>query len=116
MKLKAPFFKVLVKIENKEIDKEEVSESGIILKIKTVSELEREKKEVCTGHIIALGPLAGKMKGYEGYLVAEECNTELMIGDRVIIHRYAGNLVDNEDDSEDIYRMVNDIDIIGIYK
>ncbi len=103
---------VLVRLKKVEQEKEVKSESGIILKIKKNEQLENEQAAHVDAYIVAIGKTANKyLDNHDGQGVPE-----YKVGDLVMIGKYAGRLVPDIFDEEEIYRLIKDIDVLGLYK
>lgn len=106
--VKAPGFKVLVRLKNIEKNKEEVSAGGIIMQLKSENDLELEQQGMCEGYVMDIGPLAGYINGIP------EKHVPCRVGDAVLFHRYAGTLLEGMQD-EFNYRMISDLDIQAVF-
>lgn len=78
----------------------EKTDSGIVLF--TPSELEREQLRQTDGVVVAIGPMA----------FHDEMVPRCKVGDKVVMTAYAGMIRKGNDDIR--YRIVRDVDIIGI--
>jgi co-chaperonin GroES (HSP10) len=88
--------RILVRLEKVE----EVTEGGIIL---TKSTRDRDQVSALRGTVVALGPDA-----YCDYKTPW-CKE----GDTIVMTRYSGENI-NDEESEDIYRVINDTDVMGV--
>lgn len=101
-KLQPVGHRVLVKLKEF-TEKEEKSESGIILKIH--DNMMREQKAMRIATVISLGPTAYKDFG--------DGTPWCQPGDSVSIVRYSGEDFENPNTRE-VYRIINDEDVLGI--
>lgn len=100
-------YRVLVRLKETKKEKEEVSEGGIIMKIKTNKEMVAESRNVQEAYVIKIGPTAFQAFD-DGHAWCKE-------GDCVLICRNSGDeLYDIED--EQIYRIINDRDIQAVFE
>jgi len=97
MKIKPCGDRILIKLRSVE----EKSTGGIVLH--AGSDLEREKYAQTEAEVVALGPDA--YREFEG----NWCE----VGDHVLVTRYAGEAKTDPDTGE-IYRVINDVDVLGI--
>lgn len=104
--VKAPGYRVLVRLKPVEKKKETVSKGGLILEIKSDKQLEREQAAMTEAYVIDIGPSA--FKAFDDG--APWCK----IGDCVLISRYSGTFIDGIEDGH-VYRMINDQDIQAVY-
>lgn len=105
-KVKAPGYRVLVKLKPLDQKKEVISKGGILLESKTDIQLEREQAAMSEAYVVDIGPSA--FKAFDNGV--PWCK----VGDCVLISKYSGTLVQNN--SEDgIYRMINDQDIQAVF-
>jgi len=104
--VKAPGYRVLVKIRPLEKKAEEVSKGGIFLEIKTDYQLQLEQEAMAEAYVVDIGPSA--FKAFDDGL--PWCR----IGDCVLISRYSGTLVDDIEEGC-VYRMINDQDIQAVF-
>ncbi len=107
-KVKAPGYRVLVRLKPTEKTKEEVSEGGIIIELKDNKDLELEQQGMREAHIIDIGSSAFKMRS------TGDSTPWCEVGDCVLIHKHSGTLLDNMEDSY-TYRMVLDMDIEAVF-
>lgn len=101
-KVKVAGCRVLVRLVQIEKAEEIKSEGGVILEVRTKSKNQVYQEAEYVGHVMDIGPLA---------------ETECQIGDCVQISKYSGSLANIPDNDEDdnVYRIVNDIDIQAIF-
>lgn len=104
-KVKAPGYRVLVKIKPVEKEKETLSKGGLILEIKTDKQIQREQEANTEAYVVDIGPSAFK--------AFDDGTPWCKVGDCVLISRYSGTLVEATDG--DVYRMINDQDIQAIF-
>ena len=107
-KVKAPGYRVLVRLKPAEKAKEVVSSGGVILEIKDNKDLELEQQGMREAYVIDIGPSAFKMKS------TGDTDPWCKVGDCVLIHKHSGTLLDKMDD-EHTYRMVLDMDIEAVF-
>lgn len=102
--VKAPGFRVLVRL--KQLESELKTAGGLIIALKTGT---KEQEAVCKAYVIDVGPEAwwdvGSGKAW--------CKP----GDCVQIARYSGVILSDDlrDDDKDVYRIINDRDILAIF-
>ena len=104
--VKAPGYRILVKIKPIEKKTEEKSKGGILLEIKTDKQLQREQEAMTEAYVMDIGPSA--FKGFDDGI--PWCKK----GDCVLISRYSGILVDDVEEGY-VYRMINDQDIQAVF-
>lgn len=104
--VKAPGYRVLVKIKPIERKSEEMSKGGIVLEIKTDSQLQREQEAISLAYVVDIGPTAFK--------AIDDGKPWCKVGDCVQISRYSGSLIDDVEDGS-VYRMINDQDIQAVF-
>ena len=102
--VKAPGYRVLVRMKPVETKQEVVSGGGIILEHKSKRDIELEQQGMTEGYVVDIGPLAFK----------ESKIPWCKIGDCVLVYKHSGVLLDNMGD-EFTYRMVQDLDIQAIF-
>jgi co-chaperonin GroES (HSP10) len=103
--------RVLVRLKKKEQVKEVKSEFGIILEQKSNKALQTEQEATCDAYIVAIGSTANKyLDSHDG-----TGETEYKVGDLVVIGKYAGRLMPDIYDQEEIYRLIKDNDINARY-
>lgn len=104
MKIKAPGYRLLVKLK----PVEKASKGGIVLVDNYVDKLQQA---TTLAEVIDIGPSCWwDVDGGKPW-----CN----IGDTVCINKYSYKDVaytDHDDDEESLYKMINDKDVIGVYK
>jgi co-chaperonin GroES (HSP10) len=101
-KVKAPGYRVFVKLKKLETVKEVTSAGGIITEIKTDSQLEREQEAMSRAYVLSIGPAAWKD--------IDDGTPWCKPGDCVLINKYSGTLMKIGENNE-IYRVLNDKDI-----
>lgn len=106
MNVKAPGYRVLVKIKPLEKKKEEISKGGIVLEIKSDSKLQREQEAITKAYVMDIGPSAFK--------AIDDGDPWCKVGDCVQISRYSGSLIDDVEPGC-VYRMINDQDIQAVF-
>lgn len=99
-------WRLLVRLEK--VEQEEISAGGII--IGTASDEEYRQSGQIEGHIMAVGPVAGKYVYWP-----DEKPQEYKVGDKVQFHKLAGMLVRDLNDGY-VYRWIQDSDIQGKIK
>jgi len=104
--VKAPGYRILVKVKPLEKKAEVQSKGGILLEIKTDAQLKREQEAVTEAYVVDVGPSAFK--------AFDEGKPWCKIGDCVLISKYSGTLVDGVEEGS-VYRMINDQDIIAVF-
>jgi len=102
------FSKVVVRLDKIERKKEEVSEGGLILAIKSNEDLELEQEGMCYGTIVAMGPYVGYRRG----VPLEVISSQVKLGNKVLLYKHAGNLLESDD--EYTYRAVEDLDLVTV--
>lgn len=102
--VKAPGYRVLVRLVPIETKKEVMSKGGIIMEVKSSHDLELEQQGMTEGWVIDVGPSAFK----------ESKEPWCKKGDRVLVYKHSGVLLDKIDD-EYTYRMVQDLDIQAVF-
>jgi len=105
-KVKAPGYRVLVRLKPMEKKTEVISKGGLILEIKTDKQLDREQEAMTEAYVVDIGPSA--FKAFDDG--APWCK----VGDCVLISKYSGTSIDCQDEGNH-YRMINDQDIQGIF-
>lgn len=106
-KVKPLGHRVLVKLQKIEEQLEEKSESGIVLAIRTKSEVLREQDAHVRAFVVDIGKTANKyLDSHDG---SGEC--EYKVGDMVLIGMYAGNIIPDVFDKNEVYRIIKDVDI-----
>ena len=105
-KVKPAGFRVLVKLKKVAQEEEQKTESGIIVKVKTKSYIEREQRATQEAYIMDLGPSAFK--------AFDDGQPWCAVGDCVLISKYSGDDLDDIEEDE-IYRIINDRDIEAVY-
>lgn len=96
----------------KAIKHETVSPGGIIL---DTNEVEREQMTEQTGVIVAFGPCCFVgWKGCEEEDIAPYEQWGIRVGDKVEHRKYKGMDSSSNVEGGDVYRYVNDIDILGV--
>lgn len=105
MRLKAVGHRVLVKVIDTS-QEEVVSESGIVLEIKTKDQQQLEKVNSELAEIVDVGPQAWKAF-HDGEPWAS-------IGDIVRMRKYSGVNIEDPDEEGTLYRLINDEDIYCI--
>lgn len=99
-------FRVLVKLKQIDQELEEVSDGGIITKVKTKTTRELEQRATQEAYIIELGPTA--------FQAFDDGRPWVKPGDCVLICKYSGDdLFDIEEDA--VYRVISDRDIEAIF-
>lgn len=83
---------------------EETTESGIVINTPESTKMEQAGQE--RGTVIAIGPNAWK--------AFDDGTPWAAVGDRVIYSRYAGRVVQDPDDKETRYVILNDEDILTL--
>lgn len=87
--------------------KEVVSEGGVILEIRKKKEMQTEQEATVDAYIVAIGKTANMyLDSHEG-----TGKPEYKVGDLVTIGKYAGRLMPDVFDDDEIYRLIKDIDI-----
>lgn len=104
--VKAPGYRVLVKVKPIEKKHDEISKGGIVLEVKTDSKLQREQEAISLAYIVDIGPTAFK--------AIDDGQPWCKVGDLVQISRYSGSLVDDVEEGC-VYRMINDQDIQAVF-
>lgn len=104
-KVKAPGYRVLVRMKPIATEKEVRSEGGLILGMKKQQDIELEQQGTTEGHVVAIGPMAFK----------ESPEPWCEIGDCVQVYKHSGVLLDLDDDDGYSYRMVQDLDIQAVF-
>lgn len=90
-----------------EQEKEVKTDWGFVTEIKKERQLDIEQEATCRAYVVSIGPTANKyLDSHDG---TGEC--EYKVGDLVEIGKYAGRLVQGVFDTEEIYRLVKDIDL-----
>lgn len=82
---------------------EEVTQNGIII---AYENKEREQAGAFYGELVAIGPSAWK--------AYDDGSPWASLGDRVVFSRYAGRYVEDPDDLETKYILLNDEDILAV--
>jgi co-chaperonin GroES (HSP10) len=82
---------------------EEVTESGIVI---AYENKDREQANIWYGTLVAIGPTAWKQDG----------GNWAEVGDRVNFAKYTGRFIDDPDDPDGKYIILNDEDILCIIK
>lgn len=105
--LKAVGHRVLVRLKQIDESLEEMSDGGIITKVKTKSRVDLEKQATQEAYVIQIGQNAWK--------AYDDGDPWAKVGDCVLISKYSG---DDRHDIEDgeIYRLINDGDIHGVFE
>ena len=103
--VKAPGYRVLVRLKPLEKKKETLSKGGLILEVKTDRQHDREQEAMTEAYVVDIGPSAFK--------AFDDGRPWCAVGDCVLISKYSGTLV--EVDEEHIYRMINDQDIQAVF-
>ncbi len=110
--VKAPGFRILVKMKPIEKEAEKISDGGIVLEVRTKSKLQREQEAMTIAYVEQVGRTA-----YKAYDDGEPWCKK---GDLVLISKYSGSLVDQELmeqvgvtdlDPNFTYRVINDEDV-----
>lgn len=104
--VKAPGYRVLVRLKPIEKIKEAKSAGGLILEYKSNQQLDREQEAMTEAYIVDIGPSAFK--------AFDDGRPWCKVGDCVLISKYSGTLVDAVEEGQ-IYRMINDQDIQAIF-
>ncbi len=105
-KIKPAGYRVLVKLKKIDQELEEVSEGGIITKVKTKDLRAQEQKGTQEAYVVDIGPTA-----WQAY---DDGTPWAQIGDCVMICKYSGD--DRHDIEEDeVYRVINDRDIEAVF-
>jgi len=107
-KVKAPGYRVLVRLKPIDEAKEVKSVGGLIIKIKTGIDAEQEQQGMREAYIIDIGPSAFKMKS------TGDKTPWCKVGDCVMIHKFSGTLISEMGD-EFTYRMILDMDIEAVF-
>lgn len=102
--VKAPGFRILVRMKPTEAKREEVSKGGIVLEMRSKHDLELEQQGMTEGYVIDIGPSAFK----------ESKEPWCRVGDCVLIYKHSGTLLDKMGD-EFSYRIVQDLDIQAVF-
>ena len=102
MKMKAPGYRILVKLHIVE----EVTKGGIIL---TEDYKNKLQAAVCIAEVIDLGPSC--------WWDVDNGKPWCKIGDRITINKYSyvDAFPDSKDEEDKLYKMINDKDVIGVY-
>ena len=101
---KPVFSKVLVRLIECDVSHEEVSESGIVLALNSINDIELKKQAMSYGYVIDVGPYVGYRRGVDVRCVP--CK----VGDKILFYRHAGTLIDDMKDGN-WYRLIEDLDI-----
>ena len=107
-KVKAPGYRVLVRLKPIDDDKEVKSTGGIIMEMKTKNDVEQEQQGMREAYIIDIGPSAFKIKS------TGDKTPWCKVGDCVMIHKFSGTLISDMGD-EHTYRMILDMDIEAVF-
>lgn len=107
-KVKAPGYRVLVKLKPIDKEKEVKSKGGLILEWKSEQDLELEQQGMQEAYVVDIGPSAFKMQS------TGDSTPWCQVGDCVLIHKHSGTLLDKMGD-ESVYRMVLDMDIVAVF-
>jgi co-chaperonin GroES (HSP10) len=104
MKVKAPSYHILVRLEKIDKQKEEYSSGGILIETHSNNDLKKEQEAIRLGTVLHIGPTAFHTK----YTSDPWCK----IGDVVQFHKYAGDLVQRPSDADgEVYRVIPDLDL-----
>ena len=104
--VKAPGYRVLVRLKPIEKIKETKSAGGLILEYKSDKQLDREQEAMTEAYVMDIGPSAFK--------AFDDGKPWCKVGDCVLISKYSGTLVDAVEEGQ-IYRMINDQDIQALF-
>jgi co-chaperonin GroES (HSP10) len=105
-KVKPAGYRVLVKLEEMDQRSEEMSEGGIITKVKTKTTRELEQRATQKAYVVDIGPTAWKS--------FDDGTPWASIGDCVLICKYSGDDLSDIEEGE-VYRVINDRDIEAIF-
>lgn len=107
-KVKAPGYRVLVRLKDIKKEKEVVSAGGIIMEFKNDNDLEVEQQGMQEAYVLDIGPSAFKMQS------TGDSTPWCKVDDCVLIHKHSGILMTDMQD-EHVYRMVLDMDIVAVF-
>jgi co-chaperonin GroES (HSP10) len=104
-KLKAPGYRVLVRLKPIEKDIEVLSDGGVIVQINSQKDLQLQQEGITEGWVLDIGPMAFR----------ESENVWFKKGDKVVIYKNSGALMPDLEDGH-VYRMIQDLDVQGVFE
>ena len=107
-RVKAPGYRVLVRLKPTDVVTEVKSEGGIIMEFKSKNDNEQEQQGMREAYIVDIGPSAFKIKS------TGDDTPWCKVGDCVMIHKHSGTLLSDMGD-EFTYRMILDMDIEAVF-
>lgn len=108
-KFNPAFSKVVVRLVENDIKKEEVSAGGIIVELHSAKDLELKQQAMGCGYVVAMGPYVGVRRGIAE--VVPPCK----LGDKILFFKHAGTLLEDMGDGY-THRVIEDLDIEGCYE
>lgn len=102
MRVKAPSYHIIVRIEKVDKPKEEYSKGGIFIESRSDKDLKLEQEGFTLGTVMDIGPTAFYTKASN--------EPWCKVGDVVQFHKYSGDLVLGATDGN-VYRCIPDLDL-----